>query len=164
MERWRPVVGYERTYIVSDLGRVQRISTGRILKCWRPIGYQWLYLQCSLSQNGINKSARVHRLVLEAFIGKIPVGKEANHKNGDHCDARLKNLEIVTRSQNAIHARHVLGLQIGSDNPCAKVIEHQVLEIRSLYKDKTAPELGRQFGLSPSAIYAIIYRRNWKHI
>lgn len=31
-ERWRPVVGYEGHYEVSDLGRVRGLRTGRVLK------------------------------------------------------------------------------------------------------------------------------------
>ena len=46
------------------------------------------------------KLYRVHRLVLEAFVGQCPEGFECNHKNRDRSDNRLENLEWVTHIEN----------------------------------------------------------------
>ena len=50
------------------------------------------------------KSKLVHRLVCEAFLGPIPDGMQVNHKNCKKMDSRLKNLEIVTPSENCRHS------------------------------------------------------------
>jgi hypothetical protein len=68
-----------------------------------PSGY--LYIGCFKGKgpNKVRLWRRVHRVVAEAFIGKIPKGKEINHLNGDkHCN-NVDNLEIVTRQQNITH-------------------------------------------------------------
>ena len=74
-EQWKPVVGYEGLYEVSNLGRVKSLSREvvgnggstymtkeRILK---PASKK--YPQVSLSKDGTQKSYRVHTLVVEAF-------------------------------------------------------------------------------------------------
>ena len=121
----------------------------------------------------------IHRIVLESFIGRIPKNKEANHKNGDRENARLENLEIVSRKENAQHARNILKRQIGSDNPSAKLSEKQVMEIRAIYKPtyktkrkrsskgwyaSVAPALAKKYNVGIETILAIAYRKNWKHI
>jgi hypothetical protein len=46
--------------------------------------------------------------VAQTFIGKIPKGKEINHKSGDKHDNRVDNLEIVSRQQNITHYHTIL--------------------------------------------------------
>jgi hypothetical protein len=73
-----------------------------------PSGY--LYVGCFKGKgpNKVRLWRRVHRIVVEAFIGKIPKGMEINHLNGDkHCNS-VDNLEIVTRHQNLIHYHRIL--------------------------------------------------------
>lgn len=110
-ERWRSVVGFEGTYEVSDLGRVRSVSRmversgqggyriqGRVLKTHvNPHGYA----QITLARKGKWLSRRVHRLVLEAFVGPRPRGKEARHLDGDRLNNGLHNLKWGTKSENA---------------------------------------------------------------
>jgi hypothetical protein len=44
---------------------------------------------------------KVHRLVLETFVGPCPDGMECCHNNGDPADNRLENLRWDTLSSNA---------------------------------------------------------------
>lgn len=46
----------------------------------------------------------VHRMIWEAANGPIPAGMEINHINGIKSDNRLANLEMVTPSENCLHA------------------------------------------------------------
>jgi hypothetical protein len=41
--------------------------------------------------------------VAEAFIGKIPKGKEINHMDGNKHNNKVDNLEIMTRQENITH-------------------------------------------------------------
>ena len=50
------------------------------------------------------KRVLVHRLVWETFNGKIPVGMQINHIDGDKQNNSLSNLELVTPSENMKHA------------------------------------------------------------
>ena len=112
LEEWRPVVGHEGWYEVSDHGRVRRVRPatatriGYILNPYVWHGYRYVRLQ----QDGVKYVCRVHRLVLAAFCGPCPPQHEANHKNGNKADNRPDNLEWITRSENMIHA-WAIGLQ-----------------------------------------------------
>ena len=107
-EIWKPVLGYDGLYEVSDWGRLKSLKRkfvlkDRILKCSTSSeGYKEVRLH-----NGSKKSAKraqIHRLVIEAFIG--PSDKEVNHINHDRSDNRRENLEYVTRRENANHFYH----------------------------------------------------------
>lgn len=112
MERWKPVVGYEGMYEVSDLGRVRSLArkskrgnhfltiNETILKPYRiPPGN---YLSVSLSKNGVLERFRIHRLVLAAFHGPCPNGMVGCHNNGIIDDLRASNLRWDTKSANAL--------------------------------------------------------------
>ena len=108
-EVWRPVVGYEGFYEISTFGRIKslpRTTPGGIRKIY--INKHNGYCYICLSKNGERTQYRVHRLVMNAFVGECS-DKQINHINGDKTDNRLKNLEYCTASENLIHAfRHNL--------------------------------------------------------
>lgn len=115
-ERWLPVVGFEGRYEVSDRGRVR--STAAVFPRWvngveqiyhrkeyvkkltrHPAGYMYasLFDRQTGRENGY---AKVHRLVLEAFVGPCPDGMEACHGNDVPGDNRLENLRWDTKRAN----------------------------------------------------------------
>jgi len=100
MAEWRPVVGYEGRYEVSDDGQVRsfvRSPEGRLLKPWvSGLGHK----KVALHKNGRQKSHWVHQLVAAAFIGPKPKSKEVRHMNGDGGDNRVNNLRYGTPSEN----------------------------------------------------------------
>jgi NUMOD4 motif/HNH endonuclease len=109
--RWRPVAGYEGLYLVSDLGEVYSLpratTRGQLIRPRRdPNGY----LQVTLSKDGEHTTHRVHILVLTAFRGLCPPGKEGAHDDGDKDNCRLDNLFWKTRAENirdvVRHGRH----------------------------------------------------------
>lgn len=113
MEQWRPVVGYEGIYEVSDQGRVRSVDrevrasrgggtftkAGQLLKPGR-VGKDREHQYVCLSRDGKVRNRLVHRLVLEAFVGPCPDGLEALHDNDDATDNRLENLSWGTRARN----------------------------------------------------------------
>ena len=105
-ENWRPVVGWEGIYEVSDLGRVRRAGRGVLTGGIDRYGYRFV----DLNDHGRRQSARVHRLVGDAYLGPLPDGLETRHLNGDRTDNRLANLAYGTHSQNTLdmvaHGRH----------------------------------------------------------
>src|SRR5258708_9373020 len=110
-------------------------------------GYKFILL----SKRGVELPRMIHRLVIEAFEGKIPQKIEVNHKNGNKIDNRLVNLEQMTRSENMLHRVRVLGIKPqvsrGEDSGNAVLTEKQVIEIRRLYEnDLSYPaELAKKF-------------------
>lgn len=198
-EDWRDVVGYERFYQVSNLGRVRskhriatfphqqdasgmrtRIWRARILKQKRskhPLSFA-AYRLVTLQQMGRKpKCVGVHRLVVAAFIGTIPKGLCCNHKNGDGEDNRVENLEVVTYSQNTMHAIYTLNRsgigsymktkmnRRGSHNSQSKIVEDDVKTIREMLANGvTGVEIARQFDVSPNVVSRIRCGHRWTHV
>lgn len=94
-EEWKPVVGFEEDYEVSNQGRVRNKHTLNILT---PNSYDYLRVYLGESSNRIAKY--VHLLVLDAFVGPKTKGMEARHKNHNRLDARLENLCYGTHEEN----------------------------------------------------------------
>lgn len=110
-ENWLPVVGYARLYEVSDLGRVRSCPRLRANGVWaegrvlRPGPQRRGYLTvCLIGPDGSKRSKRVHRLVLESFVGPCPAGFMACHFNDVPGDNRLSNLRWASRSENHVDA------------------------------------------------------------
>lgn len=103
-EIWKDVLNFEGIYQVSNLGRVKRIKTNRILKLSKS-GFN--YVGTCLSKNGQIKSKYVHQLVAESFLGHIPCGHKyvIDHINDDTKDNRLENLRVVTQRENTYKTR-----------------------------------------------------------
>lgn len=115
-EQWRPVVGYEGFYEVSDHGRVRSVPRGVWKRsrwgsmAWYEVPVRQLrltpldgYRVVGLRRNDATgqRQKKVHRLVLEAFVGPCPDGMEACHWNGDRADNRIVNLRWDTPSSNS---------------------------------------------------------------
>lgn len=175
-ELWKPVVGYEGLYEISNLGRFK--SLAKILK--KGINHRFMvdrilpgynvkgrYTQVQLWKNGKYIIKGVHRLVLEAFVPKSTNERlEANHKNGNKYDNRLENLEWVTSKQNKVHAFQT-GLcnhRRGEGLYNAKLTEENVKWIRNNYKNYSQAELSKKFNVGRSCIWGIINKKGWKHI
>lgn len=98
-ESWLPVVGWERYYLVSDLGRIRSMQRpgGFLTGTTTPDGYRLLRLR----DNGRKANIGIHILVLEAFVGPRPDSHYACHNNGVADDNRLINLRWDSISGNA---------------------------------------------------------------
>ena len=100
-EEWRPVVGFEKLYLVSNRGQVMRKVDRKLLKAQ---GTGSRYRAVALKNFDQCKRREVHRLVAEAFLGVRP-GLVVNHKDHDRYNNCVDNLEWVTQAQNLAHAR-----------------------------------------------------------
>lgn len=174
-EIWHWVVGYEGLYMVSNLGRIMSLpkatTYGRIIsQRERPKGSG--YMTVELYKDNKGHSARVHRLVAQAFIPNVDRKPEVNHKNGVRSDNRVENLEWVTRSENELHAYRELGKK--PNRPWAgkprlfarKLTDEQVEQIR---KDtRPSSQIAREYDVSKTTICSIkngkIYKETYKNV
>lgn len=166
-EEWRPVIGVEQWYEVSNTGRVRRSAAGQSTnagRVLRPSKRKTGRLTVYLSFDNRRLQGEVHRLVAAAFIGPCPIGKEVNHLDGNPANNNVGNLEYCTRRENMQHAYRLglVSLGIGEDQHLAKLTTDQVIVIRNC----TAPSavLARVFGVSKGTIQHVRSRRTWKHI
>ena len=111
-EEWRPVVGYEGVYSVSNYSRVYvhprkangrnggvRLLKGRIL---RPTTDKKNHWYVGLTKDSKVKYKYIHRLSLEAFVGPPPAeASECCHSDDDPNNNHISNLRWGTRSDNA---------------------------------------------------------------
>jgi HNH endonuclease/NUMOD4 motif len=173
-EEWRPVVGWEHAYAVSNFGRVKSLprfgSDGRKLpgKFLLLSDLEGRYPTVSLSWGKTYKRT-VHSLVAAAFLGKTPEGMEVNHIDCNHSNNRADNLEYVTHRENHEHAIKMGAMDTfiakrGKHPRKPELTEDQVREIRFLIGTVPYPELTRRFGIQKSHLVKIKYRRAWPNV
>ena len=177
-ERWLPVVGFP-AYEVSDLGRVRSIdridvftrkeASGKITTIRRrmrgtllragtvPSGHLLVVL-------GRGHSRLVHRLVLDAFVGPRPHGKEALHGDGEPSNNRLWNLRWGTRSENVADTRRHGTMPLGDNHVGAILRSVDIPLIRTLLRTKTQYEIAEIYGVHRSTILNIHLGKTWKHV
>lgn len=102
MEIWKDVVGFEGYYEISSLGRLKsyvRNSKGVIRSLKNGTSD---YIRVPLMANGVKKTALLHRLVYEAFVGPIAPGMEIHHKDGNRQNNSVSNLHCLSKKAHHI--------------------------------------------------------------
>lgn len=98
-EEWRPVVGYEKDYEVSNKGRVRSIKPATVRKTRGPDGMLSVikrktgYCVVTLCKDGKARMWFVHRLVAFAFLPNPEELPMVNHKDVNPSNNCVENLE-----------------------------------------------------------------------
>jgi thymidylate synthase (FAD) len=103
-ENWRPIVGWEDYYQISDQGRVRRIVGGQGSRSHgrcKAITVSNERAVTSLNRPGYQVVIHIHREILRSFVGEPEPKMEACHRNGNSLDNRLENLYWGTSKQNS---------------------------------------------------------------
>lgn len=118
IEIWKPVVGFEGSYEVSNLGRVRsvdRFITNSLGRTYFSKGVilKWVldkggYPMVGLSLHNKYYSRKIHRLVAEAFIENPYNLPSINHKDEDKTNNKVENLEFCTVKYNNNYGNHNL--------------------------------------------------------
>ena len=113
-ERWKPVVGFEGLYEVSDHGRVRSVdrylpgTSGSLRFVGGRILYQATdkhgYKRVGLYKEGKERRCQVHRLVASAFCTKTEGVNVVNHVDSNPSNNLWSNLEWTTQKGNVHHA------------------------------------------------------------
>ena len=167
-EIWKPVVGWEDSYEVSNLGNIksldryittknghqlyikQTIIKKRINNC----GYE----RVELNKNGKGKMYSIHRLVAEAFLENFNKNLQVNHKNGIKTDNRIQNLEMVTAKENQRHSYNVLKTKpsmqghFGSSHVRSIKVKQYDLNDNYIKTWNSLIEASKQLNINPSCI------------
>ena len=97
-EEWRPIVGFEGYYLVSNTGKVFSLWKNRLRK--PVLNHKLGYYSVMLCGYGIKKQCYVHRLVAEAFCEKPAGCTCVNHKDENRQNNNADNLEWCTIGYN----------------------------------------------------------------
>jgi hypothetical protein len=177
---WKPVVGYENSYKVSDAGDVIGLDRfvqngnriihrkGKVMnKTIHHKGYEKVSL--SMVENGKTKQRAffVHRLVATAFILNPENKEQVNHKDGDKLNNCLENLEWVTNFENMEHAkRNHLNLKAkGESHGMSKLTTIIVSDIKNrLAKNELNKDIAKIYGVDPTTVSDIKRGKIWKHV
>lgn len=181
-ERWAAIRDFP-LYEVSSLGRVRSLPRvferpktrghlaerpsgcqvikwrGRILRGWlrkhkaRPVA-----MFVALRRDGQTFEVRIHRLVLEAFVGPCPAGMEGCHNDGNPQNNALDNLRWDTHAANHLDSvRH--GTKVnppvmsGEAHPNSRLTDAEVAIIKSHQARRGLhAELAREFKVSQTTI------------
>lgn len=155
---WKPVIGFEGKYEVSNDGRVRslerkvavrngvRTVPPKVLKHGYTVGYPCVVL-------GRGNTRMVHALVAEAFIGPRPKGFDVLHIDGSRDNNSAINLRYASRSENNrdifVHGRR-------------KVTPEALAAARvALDAGKTGASVARTLGVSVSQVSNIKHRRQY---
>lgn len=163
-EIWKPIKGFEKYYLISNLGNVQTIKTGKLRKTQKNDDGYLCLLFCV---NYIRYTKYIHRLIAEAFIENPLNLPEVNHINGIKLDNSIKNLEWCTHQNNMVHAHKTELIKQARGIKCLKSVkltEEQVKEIQNLKGKLSGLKIAKIYGVSDSQIYRILNNQSWKHL
>lgn len=172
-EEWRPAVGYEDYYLVSNKGRIKRLG--------RDLGYRIThtkitrgrydkegYLAFKTTLDKKTLEMRAHRMVAMAFIPNPNNYPQINHINGKKDDNRVENLEWCTNGMNGQHAWDT-GLR--KRIPTAKCLlsklcTREVRNIRKLHAtgEHKIVDLAKRYKVTANTISKIVNRQTWKDV
>lgn len=165
LEQWKDIRGFEGVYQISMYGRIRRFWSNanngyKILNPWvdRKTGYKRVDL-CINRKKDVRK---VHRLVLETFVGPCRSLMEGRHLDGNRQNNHLNNLRWGTKSENQqdrkIHNTN--NREIGN----TKLTFDQIRRIKQLLRSgsKTHNQIAGIFGVSRSAVTDINTGKRWR--
>lgn len=163
-EIWKPVLGYEGYYEVSNIGRVRSVPRMRITKgggrapCGgiilkqrkNSLGYMDILLRKDFERTQRSKHHTVHKLVAEAFLGPQPEGMQVDHVDHVRTNNCVDNLRWLTQKENSRR------------RPATKLSEEIVSTIKkNVAAGQTQTSQAIVYGVACGTISKIIAGHRW---
>lgn len=163
MEIWKDIDGFRELYQISNLGRVRRKDSFKVLK---PLtltkGYKGVRLYFDKSNA---KTQKIHRLVAIYFIDNELNLPQVNHKDGDKSNNMVKNLEWCSNDYNMNHAVSNLLVKRGEDRIASKISESSLMLLQDLIDcGFTMKQMSIIYGVSKNSIKEIVSGRTYNHL
>lgn len=153
MENWKPIVGYEGIYEVSDAGRIRsldrkdcrgnRISGKDIKPRLINSGYLMVHLR---DENGKRTGKLVHRLVAETFLTANKGETQVDHIDENKTNNQLSNLRWVTPKVNTNHGTGIERASVSRSRPVNQLSEGGAIIKQFISATDAARKLGIRQG------------------
>lgn len=157
-EVWKPVVGYENCYEVSNFGRIKSIARfvkckdGKIQRYNEKILRLWIaklgYASITLEHYGETRKVGAHRIVAEAFLPNPKGLPQVNHKDENPTNNKLNNLEWCTAKYNLTYGSRLQRLHLSTiNNPkTSKIVQQYSFDGELICEYPSLMETRRLFG------------------
>jgi hypothetical protein len=141
-ELWKRCL-HDENILVSDRGRVRNFSSNK-----NKITYGHLNIREYYVYNGIF----VHKLVLEAFVGKCPPEHSIDHINRQKNDNRLSNLRYLSIKEQNINQERIQKLTLITYNGFTGKIDKSF---------KTIKEATEHYNITYTGLHNISHCNDW---
>jgi len=166
-EIWKPVLGFEGLYEVSNLGRVKSLARTKQNHSKMQVVPEKIlvismtnYPSLSLWKDGKLTVKKVHRIVAESWICNPHSKPEVNHIDANRTNNKVENLEWVTRAENVKHATDNFLPVRGAAHPSAVLTDSQVEQIRTMSGKQK--DIASMFCISQSNVSTIKNYVSWR--
>lgn len=174
-ERWRPVIGWEGMYEVSNTGFVRsvarwvaarggrRLSEGKVLSPYvqEDTGYHRVCL--SDHKNGREEHANVHRLVALAFVPGT--GAVVRHLDGNGSNNDASNLAWGSHADNEADKERHGRVPRGETHGMSVLNADLVRNIRELHQRGFSQlKIAAALNLNRGVIGNVVRGESWTHI
>ena len=158
-EAWKPVLGYEDLYLISNTGILVTKKTNlvRVLSKDRKG-----YLYATIYKNNKGKCLKIHRAVAEVFIKNKYNKPQVNHMDCNVQNNNVSNLEWCTPKENSEHMIRLGNSTRGEKMKNSILKERDIIEIRK--SNFTQSELAKIYKVARTTIQAIKNKRTWKYV
>lgn len=160
MNKYYKIKGYE-DYFITKSGKIFSTLSNKELKYDRSCHG---YCKVKLMDRRLGKfiTLQVHRIVANQFIPNPRNLPEINHKDGNHSNNSVYNLEWCTAEYNHRHAVENNLYKIEEDSPRAKLTKEQVLSIYKEFEScKSKTTIAKRYNVSDALIGEIVRGVRW---
>ena len=166
-------IQYHR-YIISTEGRIYDTILNKLVaqnydrKGFKNDGTPKGYLYAKVKCNNDRKNVRINRIVALSFSDNLEddIKKECNHKDGNHSNNKLSNLEMITTKENKKHAYENKLYPNGENVHCALLSNEQAEEICKLLEKGTMKQIdiAELYNIDPNIVANIKRGHSYRHI
>lgn len=166
VEEYKPIIGYETEYLISNFGFVKTIKFGWN-KVMKPYTDKDGYKVVGLTVNNKTKAQKIHRLVALHFIPNPNNLPMVNHKDINTANNHVSNLEWCDALYNIRYGIEFGNINNKGENSSISIFkDYQVIEIREKFSNSfiTSRELSKLYNVNESAIDNIVRNKTWTHL
>lgn len=163
MEIWKNIKGFRELYQISNLGRVRRTDTKKVLNLLTlSKGYKGVRLYYT-KKEAVTK--KIHRLVAEYFIPNDLNLPQVNHIDGNKNNNKASNLEWCSNEYNMNHALVNCLVKVGEQRFSSKCTEQSLQYIQDLIDyGFTIKQLSLVYCISKNCMKEIVRNHTYKHL